>query len=232
MATGTRPSSVPVADGAVPIDLAGPDREATQAGLVVVPSIFGPADDLLAQIESVSDVAVTAVMDPFWREGGGAIPYADREAAFERVGRLDRDRAWADVAAVVEWLGQRTNGRVAGLGICFGGPFVLVGAAEGLLSGAVTWHGSRMEQFLDRVSAAGPMTAPLRLHFGSADPITPPDAIEAITGALDGHPDCRTVVHPGLDHGFSHAGEAWDPDATAAGLADLREVLVALGGSA
>ncbi|MEM7337590.1 MAG: dienelactone hydrolase family protein [Actinomycetota bacterium] len=230
MDSSARSLSVPVADGAVPIVVSGPEAAPELPGLVVVPSIFGGAPDLLDQIASVSDLAVTAVMDPFWREGGGALDYrTGREAAFERMGRLDRAKAWDDVAAVVGWMRQRTNGRIAGLGICFGGPFVLAGAAEGQLAGVITWHGSRMENVLDRVAAAGPMTAPVRMHFGSADPITPPEAIDAISTALDGHPDCEIVVHPGLDHGFSHAGDAWDADAAAAGVASARDVLSLLG---
>lgn len=232
MSTPVRSLSVPVADGAVPIHVSGPEAAPDLPGLVVVPSIFGPADDLLGQIASVSDGAVTAIMDPFWREGAGAIDYAEAPAAFERMGQLDRAKTWDDVAAVVAWVAARTNGRVAGLGICFGGPFVLAGTAEGLLSGVVTWHGSRMENVLDRVGAAGPMTAPVRMHFGSADPITPPETIEAITGALAGHPDCQIVVHPGLEHGFSHAGASWDPDAAQAGVDSLRDVLGALSGAA
>ena len=227
MTSYTRARSVPVADGEVPIHVAGPDGEeaASLAGLVVIPSIFGPAEELLGQIESLSDVALTAVMDPFWRVEAGAIPYANRDAAFERVGRMDRTAAGPDVEAVAAWLAERTNGNVVGLGICFGGPFVLLGAANGHFAGGVTWHGSRMEGVLDRVTAGGPVTVPLRLHFGDADTITPPDVIDTISETFADHPDCSIVVHPGLAHGFTHEGAAFDADATAAGLAAVRELL-------
>ncbi len=89
----------------------------------------------------------------------------------------------------------------------------------------MTWHGSRMESFLDR---ADRITCPLRFHFGSADPITPPDAIEKIRTAFAGHPDVSFVVHPGLEHGFSHQGKSYDATAAQAGLEAARELLASL----
>lgn len=40
------------------------------------------------------------------------------------------------MAAVARWTADRTNGNVVGLGICFGGPFALTGAASGLFVAA------------------------------------------------------------------------------------------------
>lgn len=221
---------VPVSDGEVPVAVMEASGQAGERpALLCVPSIFGGNDDLLEQMASLTDVATTAVMDPFWRVDAGPIPYDERKAAFDRAGQLDRSLTGGDVTAVAAWLAERSNGRVAGLGICFGGPPVLLAMSAGELAGAVAWHGSRMEQFLDRLDPAA-MTGPIRLHFGDADPITPPEAIEAIGAAFADHPDCAIVVHPGADHGFSHEGDAWDAAATAAGMADLRALLQGLAG--
>lgn len=221
---------IPVADGAVPVlvlEAEPADQASRLPALLCVPSIFGGNDDLIQQMASLTDVATTAIMDPFWTVQAGAIPYEDREDAFTRAKALDRSRTLGDVEAVARWLAERSNGSVAGLGICFGGPSVLLGAAAGHLAAVVTWHGSRMEQVIDRLD---PLTigGPIRHHMGDADPITPPEVIEALGTAFASHPDHRIVVHAGADHGFSHEGPAWDAEATAAGMADLREVLEAL----
>jgi carboxymethylenebutenolidase len=129
------------------------------------------------------------------------------------------------VRAVIDWTRKRCNGRVAGLGICFGGPVVLVAAGDGALAGVITWHGSRMENFLER---ADRISCPLRFHFGSADPVTPPEAIETIHAAFASHPDVSFVVHPGLVHGFSHEGGSYDPKAARAGVDDTRALLAGL----
>lgn len=225
VSSNARQQSVTVADGAVPIHVSGPDDASSLPGVVIVPSIFGANEDLLAQMATLADGALTAVMDPFWRQGGGALPYANKDAAFARVGELDRSACGDDVEAVAGWVAERTNGRVLGLGICFGGPYVLTGAASGYFAGAVTWHGSRMEGVLDQLEG---LRAPLRLHFGDADPITPPEVIDAVRRTFADHPDCTIVIHPGADHGYSHEGPAYDQAAADAGLADLESLVAAL----
>jgi carboxymethylenebutenolidase len=200
----------------------GPEDAKSLPGLVVVPSIFGPAPDLLRQMSELSDAALVVVADPFWRQGGGVVPYDDHAGAIGRLKGFDRDRCFSDMRAVIDWTRERCNGRVAGLGICFGGPVVLVAASEGSLAGVITWHGSRMEAFLER---ADRISCPLRFHFGSADPVTPPEAIEKIRTAFASHPDVSFLVHPGLVHGFSHEGSSYDPKAAQAGVDDTRALL-------
>ncbi len=208
----------------MPAHVATPPDAASLPTLVVVPSIFGPAPDLLAQAAAVSDLGTAVVVDPFWRleSGGGAVAYDDPEAAMARLAGFDRGQCRDDLAAAFAWAAARGNGKVAGLGICFGGPWVLLGASKGQLDGVITWHGSRMEGVLERV---GELSCPMRLHFGDADPITPPEAIEAIRTAFSSNPRAEIVVHPGADHGFSHEGRAWDPTAADAGVAAVRDVL-------
>lgn len=228
-ATRAAATSVPVEDGALPCAVLEPPGAAGLPGLVVVPSIFGPAPDLLETLSGLTDRARIAVPDPFWREGGGALPYAERDSAFARLRGFDAERCLRDLRASVERLRREGSGRVVGLGICFGGPFVLRLAAEGRLDGGVTWHGSRMERHLD---GAGAIACPLRLHFGGADPVTPPEAIDAVRRAFADHPDVRIAVHPGADHGYSHEGPAYDREALRAGLDAVAELLERCAGEA
>jgi len=218
-------ADVPVEGGAVPVQVLGPEDASDVPGLVAVPSIFGAAPDLLRDLASLEDVARVVVPDPFWHEGGGVVPYADHDAAIQRLRGFDRDRCFAEMRAVIEWTRARCNGRVAGLGICFGGPVVLTAAGEGALQGLITWHGSRMQGFLEN---AEKITCPLRFHFGEDDPVTPPEAIEQIRAAFAGHPDVSIVVHPGLVHGFSHEGAAYDEKAARQGLEATRDLLLGL----
>jgi carboxymethylenebutenolidase len=220
-----RTDSVGVAAGAVPVDVLGPKDAGEVPGLVVIPSIFGAAEDLLDALSGLADVALIVVPDPFWHEGGGVVPYADHDGAVGRLRGFERDRCFEEMGTVIEWTRARCNGRVAGLGICFGGPVVLHAAGEGRLAGVVTWHGSRMENFLER---ADEITCPLRLHFGEADPVTPPDAIEKLRAAFADHSDASFVVHPGLVHGFSHEGASYNAAAAELGLTATRELLATL----
>jgi carboxymethylenebutenolidase len=220
-----RADAVEVESGAVPVQVLGPEDARSVPGLVVVPSIFGPAPDLLASLASLADAALVVVPDPFWHEGGGVVPYTEHEDAVQRLRGFERDRCFAEMRAVIEWTRNRCNDRVAGLGICFGGPVMLTAAGEGSLDGLVTWHGSRMESYLDR---AKEITCPLRFHFGEADPVTPPDAVERIRAAFAHHPDASFVVHPGLVHGFSHEGPSYDAAAASCGIEATRDLLAKL----
>jgi carboxymethylenebutenolidase len=220
-----RAESVEVEGGAIPVHVLSPEGAGVVPGLVVVPSIFGPAPDLSRRLSALADAALVAVVDPFWRAAGGVVPYDDPPAAIERLQGFDRRRFRSELRAVIDWIRERCNGRVAGLGICFGGPYVLLAAGEGALAGVVTWHGSRMEGVLDR---AGQIRCPLRFHFGDADPITPPEVIARIREAFASHPDAMFAIHPGADHGFSHDGRAFDAVATGAGLDDTRALLESL----
>ncbi len=220
-----RIDAVPVADGTLPVHVLEPEDARAFPGLVVIPSIFGPAPDLLRDLSTLADAARVVVPDPFWHEGGGVVPYSDHDAAIDRLRGFERDRCFAEMRAAIDWTRAGCNGRVVGLGICFGGPVVLHAAGAGALDGVVTWHGSRMEGFLER---AKEIACPLRFHFGEADPITPPEAIEKIRAAFADHADADFVVHPGLLHGFSHEGPAFDADAARMGIDATRDLLAGL----
>jgi len=206
----------------MPAAVVDPDDAADLPGVFVVPSIFGPAPDLVTRLAELADRALVVVPDPFWRVGGGVVPYDDHDAAVGRLKGFSFRHCIDDLGRALDWTAERCDGRIVGLGICFGGPFVLRFAAEGRLRGAVTWHGSRLQEHLER---APEITCPLRLHFGDADPITPPEVIEAVRGAFADHPDVRVVVHPGADHGFSHDGASFDERACRAGLDAVAELV-------
>ena len=191
-----------------------------------MPSAFGVGPDLEAQMdETALDARAVVAIDPFFREDAGPAAYDDRDRAIGRLQALDRARTLRDLGAAIAWIRDEEGGApVVVLGICFGGPFALAAAAEGLAQGVVTWHGTRMEQALAR---AVEMRCPMRLHFGAVDPFVPMEAVEAVRAAFAGRADVVVAVHEGATHGFSHRGSARSYDAAAerAGLASLRELV-------
>jgi carboxymethylenebutenolidase len=105
-----------------------------------------------------------------------------------------------------------------------GGPFALLAAADGLADGVVTWHGTRMEVFLER---AAEMRCPMRHHFGAEDPFSPAEAVEAVRKAFHGREDVEIAVHEGASHGFSQRGlaRAYHERAELAGMDAVRELI-------
>lgn len=196
------------------------------AAVVIVPSAFGVAADLEAQMEELAqDASLVVAIDPFFREDAGPAPYDDMPRVMARIGAVDRQRTHADLHAAIAWVrGQQRQQKVVVLGICYGGPYALLAAADGLADGVVTWHGTRMADFLARASE---MRCPMRLHFGGEDPFVPMPAVEAIRSAFAGHHDARIIVHEGATHGYSHpaAPHAYDPQAERASMDSVRELI-------
>jgi carboxymethylenebutenolidase len=177
------------------------------AAVVIVPSAFGVAADLEVQMtELARDACMVVAFDPFVRTDRGAAPYGDFPRVKARLGALDRAQTYADLRSTIAWTREQTyDAPVIVLGVCFGGPFALVAAADGAVDGVVTWHGTRMESFVDRVAE---MRCPMRFHFGDVDPVVPVEAVERVRRAFAGRNDVSVTVHAGATHGFSHPGSA------------------------
>lgn len=196
------------------------------AALVVVPSGFGVATDVVEQMtELAADASLVVAMDPFFRDAPGVVPYGDMPTVMKRLQGLDRERFYRDLRAVLDWARRASGGRpLVVVGVCFGGTFALRAAADDLIDGAVSWHGGRMETLAGR---AGEVKVPLRLHFGAVDPVVPMAAVEALRAAFAGRDEVRIFVHEGATHGFSHrsAPQAYDAAAEKAGMASVRELV-------
>ncbi len=218
--------SLAVEQGELALTLAS--NRGTGAAVVVVPSAFGVTPDLEAQMDELGDAASLVVaLDPFFREDAGPANYEDMPRAMARLRSLDRERAHRDVRATIDYARTNGAGSVVLIGICFGGPFALLAAADGAVDGVVTWHGSRMEQYLAR---AAEMRCPMRLHCGSVDPVMPPEALQAVRAAFIGRNDVQIVVHEGATHGFSHrTAKVYDERAERAAMAAVRELVGEVG---
>jgi carboxymethylenebutenolidase len=213
---------LPVEAGELPLTIAS--AGGIGAVVVIMPSAFGVGTDLEAQMDELAlDATAVIALDPFFREDPGPVPYDEHGRVIGRIQNLDRSRGYRDLRAAIEW--ARTEYREQAfvlLGICFGGPYALLAAADAATDGVVTWHGTRMDQFVER---AAEMRCPMRLHFGSADPLVPADAVEAVRRAFADRPDVKVLVHQGAGHGYSHrAAPAYDAAAERAGMYAVREL--------
>ncbi len=199
-------------DGAeIGIHRSAPAGGGQHPGLIIFPSIFGVTDEL---VEHCAEIAATGTVvlafDPFARgDDPGALGEVDRERAFKRMGGLDFARVTADFRELLAELKRdpACNGRVVGLGICLGAPFVFNAAADSELDGVATWHASRLEKV---VGPAPEEKSPVIIDIRDEYPIPPAEALAKIKGACEKIEGFRMRVHPGAGHGFSHTG--WSDD--------------------
>jgi carboxymethylenebutenolidase len=196
----------------------------------MIPSAFGVTRDMPPQLQTMAaQAAEVLVYYPAWHDGLDALEYADMAGVRARVMGLDRERALREYRAVLSFAAELpgASGKVVALGVCFGGPFAWMAAAEKRVQGVVVWHGSRLEGFLHLAEA---ISCPMILHIGERDRVMPLEARDAVLSAFRGQNHVRAVVHAGADHGFTHpTGQTWVPEAERQSLDSVVEMLQQVG---
>jgi carboxymethylenebutenolidase len=178
-------------------------------GIIVLPPIFG----VDRQMRDLADRCAqrgypAAVLNQFWRDPQPqefARTPEERPLATARTARVDVDQLVDDLDVAIAVLRDRPecNGRIAVMGYCFGGRYAFLAAARLGVDAAAAFHGTQIGLAL---ADAPNIAAPLSLHFGEDDPLTPPDEIDVIRTALRHRPDAEIVVYPGAVHNFSQPG--------------------------
>lgn len=183
-------------------------EHASAPALVVLTPVFGVDRDMRGFVDRYAQRGFIAIApDLFWRESPGVLARTDdgRTQAQARARRVDAGVCAGDVRTTIEALRvmPACNGNVAALGICFGGRYAYLAAARGDVAAAGAYHGTQIGECL---AGAPPVTVPISLHFGGADPLTPEGEISAIAAALRDNPDAEICVYPGAEHNFSIPG--------------------------
>jgi carboxymethylenebutenolidase len=200
-----------------------------RAAVIVLPEVFG----VNAWVRSVADrlaaAGYAALALPIFARTAPDLELGYDEAGLVE-GRRHRDAVTvpaflADVGCAIRWLQAQPGleGRPVGcVGFCFGGHLAMLAATLPEVAATCDAYGARVSCFrpasgvVDDPSAGQPTLAVvpqiaghLLCLAGDADPLMPPEELEAIAAALDAartaHPDGperRLLVLPGAGHGF------------------------------
>lgn len=180
---------------------AAPDGEGKIPAILFITAIWG-IDTSAREITAgfAQEGFLVSVPDIFWRQHPG--PTEDREVAQARYKAYDFEQGVLDMQDLIAAVRAhpRCNGKVAMLGICFGGRYAHLGAAEWGIDAAASYHGTYIEKHLD---VTHKITCPVSHHFGEDDPVTPMEDVARIQAAYADCPHAEVVAHPGADHNFS-----------------------------
>ena len=186
-------------------------------GVLFICSAYGVNKDLRATMARyASNGFVVAAPDMFSHcEVPGPLEQLDenRPKARGRLPGYETDIGLQYMKTVMEALRARPDcsGPVAVAGWCFGGKYAYLGTTRLGAAAALTFHGVGIGEHLDEKDKA---RAPMSLHFGAEDPLTPHDEIAAIEAAFKGRSDIGVYEYPGAKHGFAQADSAaYDPAA-------------------
>jgi carboxymethylenebutenolidase len=170
-------------------------NEQPRGGLVILQEIFGVTDQLREVARSYArdgyDAVIPALFDRV--APGTVVPFSDPTRGRDLAYGLDLDKVMLDIASAASAVRSRHG--VSVLGYCWGGGVIVRAAAEIELKGAIAFYGTRLQSFLTCKPKC-----PLLFHFGSTDPNSPPETIEAVRRAFT-----RAETHQyGAGHGFAN----------------------------
>ena len=184
-------------------------------GVIFICSAYGVNKDLRATMARYANSGfVVAAPDMFSHcEVPGALEQLEenRPKARGRLGGYDTDAGLHYIKSAMEALRARADcsGPVAVAGWCFGGKYAFLSTTRLGAAAALSFHGVGIGEHLDEAAKA---RAPMSLHYGAEDPLTPHDEVAAIEAAFKGRPDVGIYEYPGAKHGFAQADSAaYDP---------------------
>lgn len=171
--------------------------------VVLASSILGVDDDIRAMADEFAGQGyIAAAPDLFWRFNPGPLPRGAAIAA-ERAQPRARmiEIGEADMVDTLAFLDTMPgfNGRAAVIGICYGGPYALIGPKRLGYSAGVSCHGSEMLNYvqeLDRISK------PVCLLWGDHDERAPPEVLDAFLSIAERDRNLDVRIFPGMRHGY------------------------------
>lgn len=200
--------------------------------LVIMSAVFGVDEDVRRAADDLAAKGiVVAAPDLFWRGDSGPMPRTEdgmrraRERAADRENLIEQGvQDLADVMADLKRLPE-CNGRIAVVGLCYGGPYALLGPSRLDCDAGFAFHGTAVENYLDALSDIG--DTPIRLHWGDQDRVCPPDTLARIRAATDGKANVEITIYPGIVHGYTSPSNAksWNQAASENSWASALAVL-------
>jgi dienelactone hydrolase len=176
-----------------------------RAGVLVVPEWWGANDYARKRARMLAGEGYVALVVDMY--GGGQIAENPQDAG-ALAGSVNKNPplAYARFDAARTFLDRQPNvkkGETAALGYCFGGGVVLNMARAGMpLKAVVSYHGVLAT---DMAVKPGAIKTKLRIFHGEADPIVPPEQVQAFRTEMDNaRADYMLVAYPGVMHTFTN----------------------------
>ena len=200
-------------------------------GVVIISSVFGVDGDVRDMADTLAGHGfAVAAPDPFWRGDSGPMDRGEDGARRAAARATDREpiieRGVRDLADTMSDLVARDecNGRIAVIGLCYGGPYAILGPARLGCAAGIAFHGTKVQNYLGELDG---VTVPLVLHWGDQDHACPPEALAQVRAATEGRADTDITIYPGVQHGYTSAVNppSYDEDATRKSLARAVEVI-------
>jgi len=180
-----------------------PGARAKVPAIVIASAVHGVNVDVRAIAdEFASRGAIAAAPDLFWRSIPGPLARDDERTKERSQPRLAKIKAGeADLADTLAGLRNEPlwNGRAAVMGLCYGGPYAILGPKRLGYDAGISCHGSQMLDFIGELEG---LARPVCIIWGDADHQAPTEVLEAYRGAAARMKNLELHVFPGVLHGY------------------------------
>ena len=180
-----------------------PRTRAKVPAIVIASAVHGVNADIRALAdEFASHGTIAAAPDLFWRTIPGPLSRDDDRTKERSQPRLEKIKTGeadlADTLAELRKLPQ-SNGRAAVIGLCYGGPYAILGPKRLGYDAGISCHGSQM---LDYIGELDGLRRPVCIIWGDADHQAPAEVLDAYRSASLRMKNLKLHVFPGVLHGY------------------------------
>ncbi len=189
--------------------LAKPAASTKVPAIVIASAVHGVDADVRGIADAFADAGyIAAAPDLFWRTIPGPLPREDKRSAERSQPRLPviatGETDMADTLLAVRQVKQH-NGKAVAMGLCFGGPYSVLGPKRLGYDAGIGCHSTQMKDFLNEFDG---LTKPVCLIWGDQDHAAPPDVQAAYTAKTKKIPSLSVHIFPGVLHGYMMRGNA------------------------
>ncbi len=149
---------------------------------------------------------IAAAPDLFWRSIPGPLSRDDDRAAPRSQPRLQKIKAGEDdMADTLAYLGTlpKFNGRAAAMGLCYGGPYAILGPKRLGYAAGISCHGTQMVDYIQELDGVG---EPVCIIWGDRDHRAPVEVLDAYRGLPLLMKNVEVHIFPGVLHGYMMRG--------------------------
>lgn len=156
---------------------------------------------------------IAAAPDLFWRSIPGPLSRHDDRAAQRSQPRLEKIKVGErDMAGTLAYLGTlpKFNGRAVAMGLCYGGPYAILGPKRLGYAAGISCHGTQMLSYIQELDGVG---EPVCIIWGDHDHRAPVEVLDAYRAIPLRMKNVEVHIFPGVRHGYMMRGspKAFDP---------------------
>lgn len=187
--------------------LVTPETDDPVPAIVLASAVHGVDADICAIADEFALRGFNAAApDLFWRSTPGPLSHDDDRAARRSQPRVEKIRVGeSDMADTLAYLGKlpNFNGRAVAMGLCYGGPYAILGPKRLGYAAGVSCHGTQMLDYIQELDVIGERVC---LMWGDRDHRAPVEVLDAYRAIPPRIKNVEVHIFASVLHGYMMRG--------------------------